>query len=341
MGNFKNKILLALGISLLVVVVLTFFTVDENTWETMKGIRLFDLLIILGIVVLCWTFNGLKLKILAAGVGFQLPLLTAVEVGLVDRFFSNITPSGIGGQPVKIMALAKSHISSGKASAIVVVELLLRLSFFLFSLPIVVYKLYDLFMSYQGIELFFVMFPLIMVGLIAVVYLLLYKPRWLVIAFFWLLNRKIMVKLISEEKRYAWKRAWAREIHIFHENVWLYLDDSVWYLLSAFLVTVLLWVTRFTILYFVIQGLNLEADLMFLFLIQLFLYVIVIFIPVPGGSGVEAILAFLLQGVIPTSIIGIVVALWRFFMYYVYIIAGGLVSVKVFHLQDEIVEQAE
>ena len=288
------------------------------------------------ILVICWLFNGLKLKILSSGVGFKLSLLRSVELGLVDRFFSNITPSGIGGQPFKIYALTKSGLSSGKASAIVVTEFLLRILFFVFSLPLVLIKLINvkfIVTSNFSTNLLYIN-TLFFIGLlIIVVYLLLYKPRYLVIAFYWIINRSIFLKLISKKKRYSWKREFTREVRIFYKTIWMYLENGLWNLISALLLTVVLWLFRFSILYFVILGFNLTANIVSLVLIQLIIYIVVIFIPIPGGSGIEVLLASFLQKMFPVSLIGLIVASWRFLTYYTYIIMGGIVTFKILHLK--------
>ena len=336
MKQFKNKILLAVGSSLAVLIAITFFTVDQNTWSALTELNLIYLVIVAGAMLLTWVLNGLKLKVLASGVDFKLPLLAAIEIGLVGKFFSNVTPSGIGGQPLKIVALSKADISSGEASAIVVVELIFRLLFFAFSLPLVLINLTATVTNYVN--------PIVLLGsiitfiiiLMFIVYFLLYHPRYLVAGWFWLLNTSIACKLLPKARRYSWKRGVAREVRIFYQTVWLYLKDSKLQLLTGFLLTALMWITQFTVLYFVISSFNIETTIGYVFLLQLLVYTVVLFIPIPGGSGVEAILASLLGQTLDPSLVGIIVALWRFFTYYTYIIFGGIVSFKVFNLGPEL-----
>jgi uncharacterized protein (TIRG00374 family) len=93
---------------------------------------------------------------------------------------------------------------------------------------------------------------------------------------------------------------------------------------------------RFTILYFIIKGFNLEIELGFIILVQLLIYTTVLFIPVPGGSGIEVLLAVILNRFFPLSLVGIIAALWRFFTYYSYIFIGSFVSFKIFKLQKDV-----
>jgi hypothetical protein len=338
MEKFKKQLFMAVGISLIIIVGITIYTVDPSTWQALKNLNLKYLLIIFLAIILAWTINGLKLKTMAAGVGFKLPLINAIELGLVDRFFSNITPSGIGGQPVKILALSKFNITSGKASAIVIVELLLRLLFFALSLPFVFIKVHNLFVSFVSIRLLYIGIPLLIIALGAVIYFLLYKPHTLVKIFFWILNLKLIEKLLNSKIIYSWKRTLAEEIKIFYETIWLYLKEGKFQLFLGLILTGFLWIIRFSILYFIIRGFNLEVDLGFVILIQLLVYTVVLFIPVPGGSGVEVILVSLLHRTLPVSLIGITVASWRFFNYYTYIIFGGIITFKVFHLKKAVEE---
>lgn len=336
MKQFQNKILLAVGSSLAVLIAITFFTVDQKTWVALQNVNLIYLLVVAGAMLLTWLLNGLKLKVLAAGVDFKLPLLAAVEIGLVGKFFSNVTPSGIGGQPLKIVALSKADISSGKASAIVVVELIFRLLFFAFSLPLVLINLTATVTQYVSPIILLSSISGFIIVLIFIIYFLLYHPRYLVAAWFWLLNTTLAAKLLNKDRRYSWKRGVAREVRIFYQTIWLYLKNSKLQLLAGFLLTALMWITQFTVLYFVISGFNVDTTIGYVFLLQLLVYTVVLFIPIPGGSGVEAILASLLGQTLDASLVGIIVALWRFFTYYTYIIFGGIVSFKVFNLGPEL-----
>ncbi|GAB6100014.1 lysylphosphatidylglycerol synthase transmembrane domain-containing protein [Halanaerocella petrolearia] len=334
MKQLKKKLLLTVGCSLLVVLMLTLYTVNEDTWQALKKLKVNYALIITGVMCLVWFTNGLKLKVLAEGVDFDLPLLSAIEIGLAGSFFANITPSGIGGQPFKIVALTKSKVSSGKASAIVVVELILRLLFFISTLPLIFIKLSNLFVAYINTKLLIISTIVFFLGLLLLIYLQLCRPRYLVLVCFWVLNRGIVAKLISQRKIYAWKRGLVKEIHIFHETLWRYLEDSKMELIVSFLLTILSWGAQFTVIYFIIKSLNLQIDLGYLLLLQLLVYTLVIFIPIPGGSGIEVILASLLQRSIPVSLVGVIVGSWRFFTYYSSIILGGLLAFKVFDIDS-------
>ncbi|MFO7819661.1 MAG: lysylphosphatidylglycerol synthase transmembrane domain-containing protein [Halanaerobacter sp.] len=336
MNQFKNKILLAVGSSLAVLIAITIFTVDEKTWIAIQDLNWIYLLLVAGAMLLTWLLNGIRLKVLAAGVDFKLPLLAAVEIGLVGRFFSNVTPSGIGGQPLKIIALTKTDISSGKASAIVVVELIFRLLFFSLSMPLVLINLKSVVTSYVSPVVLLSSITIFIILLGFIIYFLLYHPRYLVASWFWLLNTSLLSKLLKRSRRYSWKRAVAKEVRIFYQTIWLYLKDSKLQLLAGFILTALMWGSQFTVLYFIVIGFNLNASLIYLFALQLLVYTIVIFIPIPGGSGVEVVLASLLGQTLDSSLVGIIVATWRFFTYYTYIIFGGIVSFKVFNLGPEL-----
>ncbi len=336
MFKLKEKFLIALGISLTIIIVVTLFTVDASTWTALQEINIYYLVLITAVTIMAWLLNGLKLKVLSSGVGFKLKLFKAVELGLIDRFFSNITPSGIGGQPIKTAAMMKFDISSGKASAVVVVELLLRLLFFVFSLPFVIYKISDLFFDYVSPIYLNIGVAVLITTLIIVIYLMLYKVEYLLKLSFSLLNLKLFKKIIGKKKVYSWKRILAEEIRIFNSTIWTYLKSGLIEIFSAFLLTIMLWMLRFTVLYFIIRGFNLEVDLSFIILIQLLIYTAVLFIPIPGGSGIEVLLAAILSRFFPLSLVGIITALWRFFTYYSYIFVGSFISFKIFKLQEDV-----
>ncbi|MGM0471589.1 MAG: lysylphosphatidylglycerol synthase transmembrane domain-containing protein [Bacillota bacterium] len=342
MGNIKQKLLTAISFSLLIIIGITIFTVDQSTWQSVKDLRVSYLFLVMVVIMIDWLLNGLKLCILAAGVGVDLPFLTAVEIGLVEKFFTNITPSGVGGQPFKIVALKENQVSLAKASVIVIVELILQLLFFMLGFLFILIKLHKLFFSYFNLEVLILIIPLGVVGLGIVIYLLLYKPRYLAQFFFWLMNRSLIIKLVTSKKRHRWKRKFVKEVRVFNNTIWRYLKSSKGELFSGLSLTVLSWSAKFMVLYFVIRGLNLSVDFSSIYLLQLLIYIIAIFIPVPGASGIEVILAGLLDQFLPVALVGIVVASWRFFTYYLYIFFGGLVTFKVFKFKlDQIYRKEE
>ena len=95
----------------------------------------------------------------------------------------------------------------------------------------------------------------------------------------------------------------------------------------------LYWVNEFIIAFFICMGLGVEPTpaLFLLSLIFQVLITVILMIPItPGGVGVAEIsLGSLYALIIPTSIVGIFVLLYRFIFYYFNLIVGFIASMRI------------
>ena len=104
-------------------------------------------------------------------------------------------------------------------------------------------------------------------------------------------------------------------------------------ILFGVLFTALYWVNEFVIAYFICIGLGIEptSALFLLSLIFQLLITVILMIPItPGGVGIaELSLSGFYALIIPTSLVGIFVLIYRFIFYYFNLIAGFIASMLI------------
>jgi uncharacterized protein (TIRG00374 family) len=102
-------------------------------------------------------------------------------------------------------------------------------------------------------------------------------------------------------------------------------------LLEGFLFALLFWSSEFLVASFILLGLGQQPYVLESFLFQLIIALVETIPLTPGSAGIAEISAASLYGlIIPSALIGVFVALWRFMLYYLNIILGLIATVVIF-----------
>ncbi|MFW6238874.1 MAG: flippase-like domain-containing protein, partial [Halanaerobiales bacterium] len=101
-------------------------------------------------------------------------------------------------------------------------------------------------------------------------------------------------------------------------------------LLLVFLSTVAYWFFYLSLAPVLLDGLGVDIPLPPVILAQILFNFIQPLFPTPGGSGgAELGFAYLFKFMLPNHLLGIFVAIWRFFIFYTSLLAGGIFFVKL------------
>ena len=115
-----------------------------------------------------------------------------------------------------------------------------------------------------------------------------------------------------------------RWIHELHGSLLIYARKGKLALVLATLSGALHFGGRFLLGWGVLRGFGIEAGFWNIVTLHVLLQFLLIFMPTPGGSGVGEILApALMRPFLPSSLLVAYTAVWRFFLTYVNVLAGG------------------
>lgn len=114
----------------------------SDMFSRLRAFPLDSLLLMFGMIVVCWFINGLRLRLLLAGRAGKLGQLQSVGIIMASEFAFCATPGGSGG-PLTLMALlARRGLRPAQTSAVFAVDQLADLTFFLCALgAILIYAL--------------------------------------------------------------------------------------------------------------------------------------------------------------------------------------------------------
>lgn len=119
---------------LVFLILLTGFTlyyfINENTLialsQLLKNVNVFYILVLLVIVWLYFLLQGLYMKIILESLGKKITTFKGIFYSMVEFYFSGITPSSTGGQPVQLYYMSKDKIPTTSST----ITLILNTMFF-------------------------------------------------------------------------------------------------------------------------------------------------------------------------------------------------------------------
>ena len=277
-------------------------------------------------IFMCWVFytvfDALNQWFYLRRIGFKFSVGRSINVSLIGFYYSNITPSAAGGQPMQVNSMRKAGIPVGYGTMAVTIRFItnqfviagLTLVMFLFNRQFV----YD---QLQG-AIWFARFGwLLNFGAVPLVIFAAFKRDWIQGVFNWLIRLLARTPLIKDPDAMIEKTS--NVLDTYHQA----LLDLIH---RPGLILLQLGCSFFSILgllasiVFVYHAFGLAGTPWYHILaLSGLLYVSASVTPLPGASGAQEG-GFLLyyKNIFPEDKIGLALLVWRFFTYYMYLIVG-------------------
>ncbi|HNQ25378.1 MAG TPA: flippase-like domain-containing protein [Methanoregulaceae archaeon] len=329
--NQKRWLWISLGFSAVVLVAVLYFTVDAATVSYLRRLNPFWLILALCTHVIGLCFWALRIKFMSRSLGYRVGFFYSLNLVFANMLLAAITPSQAGGEPVRIHELYKAGLKVGDATAIVLTERILDGivlgiggAFFMFVLGSEWRRIGSVF-SY----LMYISWIIITIMVIIFIYsvknpgllkrIIHYSSRWFTRKWE---NRKI--------ERFA--QSVDREVDNFHNTLADFLSHGKAGLVYGLVFTTLFWLCEFVIVSILLIGLSQPPIFIESLIVQLVIAVIMMIPLTPGASGIAEISFTSLYGLfVNSSILGILVVLWRSILFYFNILLGlisGLLIVQ-------------
>ncbi|UNC93668.1 lysylphosphatidylglycerol synthase transmembrane domain-containing protein [Candidatus Contubernalis alkaliaceticus] len=329
----KKGLYLSLGFSLVTVILILYFTTDEQTWIGLQEVRPEYLLLALAVVVGAWFMEGTRIRCILASLeeGKKISFWAGPRVFLSAFFFAGITPMAIGEWPALIYYLHREGVSLGESTATMVIRsAMTRLLFLVLSLVLLV--AYDGRVGGGDTMTIFFRSALSVLAVTSLVYfVILFKPRLIWIVLRTLKRVPPLRKMANSRRLRGIMQRLREEAEMFQQSLAQLKRTNRARLILPILLTFGYWFSYFLVAPVLLVGLGLAFDFWRILVWQVFIILIIGYTPLPGGSGiVELSLAAFFSRYVPSSLIGIFVVSWRFFTYYIYLMAGGFLAARRF-----------
>ncbi|NLX48860.1 MAG: flippase-like domain-containing protein [Methanospirillum sp.] len=320
---------LSISFSLVVLAIVLFLTVDRTTIELLLDFNP----LYLGLALLLRTFSlvfwAYRITELSKALHYRVGAFYAFLVVTANLFAGAITPGQAGGEPVRIHGLYRKGLKIGDATAVVLMERVLDGVVLSLMGVIAMLALGSLWLALppwiiagMGIAWAF------MVGLILVLALAVRHPAKVKVL--------VMRILVWAERRFPGERlrkmvaGAERETDVLFSSLLYYTSEGRRGLIMGGICTAAFWSSEFLVASLILVALGQPPFVAESFLFQLIIAIVMMVPLTPGSSGVAEVAAASLYAlIVPSSIVGVFVLLWRALLYYYNIVVGVLGSLWV------------
>ena len=327
----KKWLWISLGFSAIVLVGVLYFTVDASTFEYLRQMNVYFFVLALVTHLLALLFWSMRIKFMSASLGYRVGILHSFNLVCANLLVASITPSQAGGEPVRVHELYRAGVKVGDATAIVITERILD----------------GIVLSLGGA------FFMLVLGKewhnIGSIFSYILYTSWilitaLVILFIYSFKNPSSLKRLIHFTSGWFTRKWEsrrvaklantidKEVDNFHNTLHTFIRQGKGGLIWGLLFTSLFWFCEFIIVSFILMGLGQPPIFIESLIFQLVIAVIMMIPLTPGGSGIAEILFTSLYGFsVNSSVLGILVILWRSILYYFNILIGLFASLIIVH----------
>lgn len=332
--NQKKLLFISLAISLVATFVVLIWSFNEDTITALQQCHPAFLVLALALHVVSLGFWSARVKLMCRSLGHRVRFSHCFNLVCSNMFIAAVTPSSIGGEPVRVYEITKAGVPGGEATAVVTMERVLDGIILAVGTVVCMFLLGTLFSNVQmpdGAMVAAYLAAALLAGLVILFFLFAKHPPW---------GKALMRKIAHlitrkkpEEKQAAMTEKLEGYADKFYSTLTFMANRGKSGIAWGMLFSLLYWVNEFAIAFFVLWGLGMEptAELFLLSIIMQLLVTVVLMVPLtPGGVGVaEVSLGVFYALIIPAGIVGIFVLIYRFIFYYFNLIVGFLASMLI------------
>lgn len=330
MNKLKKWIFLSLIISLVSGLIVVIFTFDSDTLVALMALKPEYLVAAAVIHSLTYVIWGMRTRSLCKALGHDVGYMKSIEIVTSATLAASITPSSLGGEPLRIHLLHSEDIPLGKATAVVLGERVLDGILILALAPISIYVIRGV-LNNSVID---AMFLFAEAGLVFILFLILYalwKPGPMKKVVYFFIQR--ISPLFGKKNDAALEQFTDRvdsELEHFHGSISVLMNEGRRGLAFGIFHTFGFWFVDFSMLYVILIGLNQHPDPVLVFASQVIIMILIVIPATPGASGVAEFAGTTLFSLfVASSVLGITVIAWRAFTFYMNLLVGGFVSFKI------------
>ncbi|MFA5237839.1 MAG: flippase-like domain-containing protein [Methanoregula sp.] len=324
-GSQKKWLYISIAFSVVVLIVILYFTINENTIQYLKQINPWFLLLAFLTHILTMCFWAMRVKKMSGSLGYPIKFFYSLNLVFANLLAAAVTPAQAGGEPVRVHELYKAKVPLGDATAIVIMERVLDGIALAGLAAFAMFALTEQWKSLGAISEVMVYITWVFVaGCLVLFYLAIRRPD-------------VMKRVANRAARF-FTRKWEparvtellerieKEIANFHAAVLKFVRTAKSGLAWGMVFTLLYWVSEIVTASLILMGLGQPPLFFESFVIQLILAILMMLPLTPGSSGIAEVGATSMYALfIPAPIVGIFVVIWRIVLYY-FNIALGIMS---------------
>jgi uncharacterized protein (TIRG00374 family) len=320
---------MSLVIGIIVILIITFVTINQNTWTSLSYINKKYLLSAFALMIFAAIIDALRIKMTVEAVSENITFTEALKVYYISNFAGGITPFFSGTLPTQIYLFnkdIKNNMSLGKATMVATIMPLIKTLVFTIFTPIIFFSFKRTITNYTVLSIILIngaiLFSLFFLFLF---FLAIKYPEKMIKIILKIQHLPCILKLSKKETiSHLFDRV-ILEIKEYHKSFSLLKENWIKLLLST-LYTIIFWGAFFLTAPLLLRGFNLNFNLSHVLVMQVIFYFILPFMPTPGGSGTAEVgFASLFSFFVPLHLLGLFVGAWRFIIFYFNLSIGAIV----------------
>ncbi len=317
--NFKrilNRLILfvALGVAAHIIFVLS--TTERSLLNHLTELSFLHLLVILILIVCPWLGYAFRIRMWSSFLNEKISYADAVRVVVTADVASALSPTAVGGAPVKAALLLNRGYAHGSVGFMLTYGVIEDIIFYTTGIVLAGFfstgLLTDIWFQFSS----FISENKNVIGIsIGLIFLYIFMirmdfiPNYLKITHY--LPQRFKHMLSSAKEKFS------KSLKEMRYNFTLVLQHGKLRMIVSFTVLLLQWMAKFSVLLVILHAFGIDFEAIQIYIRQWVIFVTMLFIPTPGASGgAEASFLLIFGDSIPRDIEFLVVSVWRLFTYY-------------------------
>lgn len=320
-----NRLLLFIGFGVLAHIVFVLSTTEKAMLTHLSRLSLWHIAGIIILMTLPWMGYAFRIRMWSLLLGENITFREALRVVITTDLASALSPTAVGGGPVKLALLVKRGYKAGNAGFILTYGIIEDIVFYTTGILLALVFSRGLLQSMiGGLGSWLYTHTTWVAGIVSVVVVLylVFKIRGLSIT-------SRFMRLLPEhlrERVFQIRANAATSIADIRSNFGLAFRYGRWQVVMSIVILFLQWAAKFSVLAVLLWAFGVDFDAIQIYIRQWVVYVTMLLIPTPGASGgAEASFLLIFGKSIPHKISFLVVSLWRLFTYYFILVSAVLI----------------
>lgn len=322
-------LLISVAFSLIVLAVVLFFTINDQTIDSLQKIN--PVFLVLAFVAHIFTlcFWAWRVQLMTRSLGYRIGFFYSLNLVFANLLAAAVTPAQAGGEPVRIHELYKADVPLGDATAIVIMErvldgvvLVILAAFAMFALD----REWKSLGATSGLIMYITL--IFIAGCFVLFIVFATRPQILKRAM--VRGAKFFTKHWEPARFEELVARIDKELDNFHGALKKFVHSAKGGLVWGMFFTLLYWVSECATASLILVGLGQPPLFFESFVINLILAILMMVPLTPGSSGIAEVGATSMYALfIPSAILGIFVVIWRLVLYYFNIALGIISSILI------------
>ncbi len=323
--NFKtiiNRLILFISLGVLGHIIFVLSTTERSLLSYLTRLSYIHVALIIVLMIFPWIGYAARVVMWSSFLKEKIKFADALRVVITADIASALSPTAVGGAPVKAGLLLNRGFKSGSVGFMLSYGIIEDIVFYTTGIILAAFFSAGLITSiWVKFSAFVLEYKLYIIGfgLLVAAYIYLLRKRKIPVAF------RIMHYLPEKfkQKIYTFRSNFSQSMIDMKANFRFALSHGKLRMLLGITVLFLQWMSKFSVLLVILHAFNVDFNLVQIYIRQWVVYVTMLFIPTPGASGgAEASFLLIFGKSIPHDITYLVVSVWRLFTYYFILLAA-------------------